>query len=95
MMAVAEKAAESVKKAAAPKKAAPAKAAAKVPAKNFMASRIKPDEIIRMTQLYEQYGNYADVAREVGRAASTVAKYIKLSGTPKPVKQALRRMANK
>ena len=26
---------------------------------------------------------------------STVAKYIKLSGTPKPVKQALRRMANK
>ena len=35
MMAVAEKAAESVKKAAAPKKAAPAKAAAKVPAKNF------------------------------------------------------------
>ena len=50
MMAVAEKAAESVKKAAAPKKAAPAKAAAKVPAKNFMASRIKPDEIIRILQ---------------------------------------------
>ena len=60
-----------------------------------MASRVKPDEIIRMTQLYEKYDNFADVAREVGRSASTVAKYIKLSGTPKPVKQAFRRAVNK
>ena len=60
-----------------------------------MASRVKPDEIIRMTQLYEKCGNYADVAREVGRSASTVAKYIKLSGTPKPVKQAFRHAVTK
>ena len=59
-----------------------------------MAPRIKPDEIIRMTQLYDKYGNYADVAREVKRSPSTVAKYIRLSGTPKPVKQAFRKAVN-
>ena len=50
-----------------------------------MASRVKPDEIVRMNQLYNKYGNYADVAREVGRSRSTVAKYVKLNGTPKIV----------
>ena len=50
-----------------------------------MALRVKPDEIVRMNQLYNKYGNYADVAREVGRLRSTVAKYVKLKGTPRIV----------
>lgn len=50
-----------------------------------MTSRVKPDEIVRMNQLYNQYGNYADVAREVGRSRSTVAKYVKMKGTPRIV----------
>ena len=50
-----------------------------------MASRVKPDEIVRMNQLYNKYGNYADVAREVKRSRSTVAKYVKLKESPKIV----------
>ena len=50
-----------------------------------MASRVKPDEIVRMNQLYNKYGNYADVAREVGRSRSTVAKYVKMKGAPRIV----------
>ena len=53
-----------------------------------MASRVTPEEIVRMNQLYAKLGHYALVAREMGRSASTVARYIKLEGTPKPVKQA-------
>ena len=53
---------------------------------NSMASRITPQEIIRMNQLYTQLGTYAAVAREMGRSASAVARYVKLKGTPKPVR---------
>lgn len=31
-------------------------------------------------------GNYAEVGRRMGRSGSTVAKYVKLDGTPKIVK---------
>lgn len=55
-----------------------------------MAARITPEEIIRITQLYNKYGTYAAVAREVGRSASAVARYVKLQGTPKVVKHAFR-----
>ena len=50
------------------------------------ATRVRPDEIVRIQQLYNQYGTYAAVAREVGRSAKTVARYIKLQGTPPIVK---------
>ena len=50
------------------------------------AARVTPDEIVRIQQLYNQYGTYAAVAREVGRSAKTVARYIKLQGTPAIVK---------
>ena len=53
-----------------------------------MADRITPQEIVRMNQLYTELGTYAAVARAMGRSASAVARYIKLEGTPKPVKQA-------
>lgn len=51
-----------------------------------MATRITPDEIVKMNQLYNKYGTYAAVAREVGRSASAVAKYVKLNGVPQIVK---------
>ncbi len=50
------------------------------------ATRVTPDEIVRIQQLYNQYGTYVAVAREVGRSAKTVARYIKLQGTPAIVK---------
>ena len=50
------------------------------------ASRVTPDEIVRIQQLYNQYGTYAAVACEVGRSAKTVARYIKLQGTSAIVK---------
>lgn len=50
------------------------------------AARVTPDEIVRIQQLYNQYSTYAAVAREVGRSAKTVARYIKLQGTPAIVK---------
>ena len=39
-----------------------------------------------MNRLYNEYGNYAEVGRRMGRSGSTVAKYIKLDGTLKIVK---------
>ena len=50
------------------------------------ATRVTPNEIVRIQQLYNQYGTYAAVAREVGRSAKTVARYIKLQGMPAIVK---------
>lgn len=46
------------------------------------AKRVTPEEIVEMHRLYARLGNYAAVGREMGRSGSTVAKYIKLSGTP-------------
>ncbi len=38
--------------------------------------RVSQDEIIKMNELYLEYKTYSAVAREVGRAPSTVKKYI-------------------
>ncbi len=38
--------------------------------------RVTQDEIIKMNELYLEYHTYAAVAKEVGRAPSTVKKYI-------------------
>ena len=51
-----------------------------------MAKRVTPAEIIEMNRLYNELNNYAEVGRRMGRSSSTVAKYIKLDGTPKIVK---------
>lgn len=51
-----------------------------------MAKRVTPAEIVEMTRLYNEYGNYAEVGRRMKRSGSTVAKYIKLEGVPKIVK---------
>ena len=49
-------------------------------------SRVTPAEIVEMHRLYAQLGNYAAVGREMGRSGTTVARYIKMKGTPHIVK---------
>lgn len=51
-----------------------------------MARRVTPQEIVEMNHLYAELGSYAAVGREIGRSGSTVARYVKLEGTPKIVK---------
>lgn len=51
-----------------------------------MAKRVTPKEIVEMHRLYAEYGNYAEVGRKMGRSGSTVAKFIKMNGTPNIVK---------
>lgn len=41
-----------------------------------MAKKITPEEIEEMKRLYLQIGTYSGVAKAVGRAASTVKKYV-------------------
>lgn len=50
------------------------------------ASRVTPQEIVQMHRLYAELGNYAAVGKAMGRSGSTVAKYIKMKGTPDIVK---------
>lgn len=50
------------------------------------ARRVTPQEIVEMNRLYAELGSYAAVGRRIGRSGSTVARYIKLDGTPKIVK---------
>lgn len=50
-----------------------------------MAKRVTPAEIVEMNRLYNEYGNFAEVGRQMGRSGSTVARYVKLNGTPKIV----------
>ena len=50
------------------------------------AAHVSPQEIVEMYRLYAKLGSYAAVGREMGRSGSTVAKYIKLKGTPQIVK---------
>ena len=49
-------------------------------------ARVTPGEIVEMHRLYAKLGNYAAVGREIGRSGSTVARYIKMKGTPQIVK---------
>ncbi len=51
-----------------------------------MSKAVTPDEVKEFHRLYEQYGSYAEVARRTGRSGSTVAKYIRMKGTPTIVK---------
>ena len=51
-----------------------------------MARRVTPQEIVEINRLYAELGSYAAVGRKLGRSGSTVARYVKLEGTPKIVK---------
>ena len=56
------------------------------------APRVTPQEIVEMHRLYAELGNFAAVGREMGRSGSTVAKYIKMEGTPNAVKISFEKM---
>ena len=60
-----------------------------------MSTRVTPEEIVLINQLYPKYGTYAAVARELGRSASSVAKYVKLAGTPRIVKHTFKEIVRK
>ena len=53
------------------------------------AKRITPEEIIEMQRLYRQLGTYVAVAREVGRSASSVSKYVQMKGVPTNIRIAV------
>jgi len=60
-----------------------------------MAARVTPEEIVEMHRLYNELGNSAAVGRRLGRSGSTVARYIKMKGTPPIVKHTFREVVRK
>lgn len=59
------------------------------------APRITPDEIVEMHRLYRELGTYAAVAREVGRSASSVSKYVQMKGVPTNIRIAVENLTLK
>lgn len=59
------------------------------------APRITPEEIITMQRLYLQLGTYAAVAREVGRSASSVSKYVQMKSVPDNIRIAVENLSQK
>ena len=59
------------------------------------ARHITPEEVLKMQRLYRVYGTYAAVAREIGRSASSVAKYVKMEGVPRNIRLAVENLSNK
>ena len=59
------------------------------------APRVTPQEIVEMHRLYAELGSYAAVGRKIGRSGSTVAKYIKMNGTPDIVKHTFKEIVRK
>jgi len=53
------------------------------------APRVTPSEIIEMQRLYKELGTYAAVAREIGRSASAVSKYVQMKGVPNNIRLAV------
>lgn len=54
-----------------------------------MPRRVTAEEIRAFYKLYAQCQSFAEVARRTGRSASTVARYIKIPGTPKVMRQVI------
>lgn len=42
-----------------------------------------------MQRLFRIYGTYAAVAREIGRSASTVSKYVQMKDVPRSIRIAV------
>ena len=59
------------------------------------APRITPEEIITMQRLYPQLGTYTAVAREIGRSASSVSKYVQMKGVPDIIRIAVENLSQK
>lgn len=48
-----------------------------------------------MHRLYRQLGTYAAVAREVGRSASSVSKYVQMKDIPRNIRIAVENLSQK
>ena len=59
------------------------------------ATRITPEEIITMQRLYRQLGTNAAVAREIGRSASSVSKYVQMKGVPDNIRITVENLSQK
>ena len=59
------------------------------------APRVTPSEIIEMQRLYKELGTYAAVAREIGRSASAVSKYVQMKGVPSNIRIAVETLSQK
>lgn len=59
------------------------------------AKHISPEEIVEMQQLYRIYGTYAAVAKEIGRSASSVSKYVQMKNVPRNIKIAVENLSQK
>ena len=57
------------------------------------AKHISPAEIVEMQRLYRELGTYAAVAREIGRSASSVAKFVKMEGVPRNIRIAVENLS--
>lgn len=58
------------------------------------APRVTPAEIVEMLRLYPKLGTYVAVAREVGRSAETVSRYVKMKNVPQNIRLAVENLMN-
>ena len=54
---------------------------------------ITPEEIVEMQWLYRIYGTYAAVAKEIGRSASSVSKYVQMKNVPRNIRIAVENLS--
>ena len=59
------------------------------------APRVTPAEFAEMHRLYNELGNAAEVARRMGRSASTVRKYIQMKDCPALVRHTTKGLIRK
>ena len=57
------------------------------------ARHISPEEIVEMQRLYRELGTYAAVAKEIGRSASSVSKYVQLKHVPRNIRIAVENLS--
>ena len=59
------------------------------------AKHITPEEIVEMQRLYRVLGTYAAVAKEIGRSASSVSKYVQMKNVPRNIRIAVENLSQK
>ncbi|MBQ7903292.1 MAG: helix-turn-helix domain-containing protein [Oscillospiraceae bacterium] len=57
------------------------------------ARHISPEEIVEMQRLYRELGTYAAVAKEIGRSASSVSKYVQMKNIPRNIRIAVENLS--
>ena len=59
------------------------------------AKHISPEEIVEMQRLYRIHGTYTAVAKEIGRSASSVSKYVQMKNVPRNIRIAVETLSLK